>query len=193
MRDCSGKSREGHNKYACSHSCLQFVTKNRCQDQKHHHTTAGTDKTTDKAYQNTTDDRLHGTFFCRYLCHGFLRSHDRTNDKFNTKKEGHKNREVSHCCGWYQAWYIASKYLKQQHGNHHDQTIFHIQILIFSIGICRHGTRQYIRRQGDSHCHVWIHSQKGNQHRTDNRCRTHTGESGTKTSTHTSKKCNNNC
>ena len=79
------QSRKCHDKDAGADRCFQFVAKNRCQDQKHHHAAAGTDKAADKSDHHTADDRLDRTFFGRNALHGFLGGHDRTHDKFDTE------------------------------------------------------------------------------------------------------------
>ena len=144
MRDCSGKCGEGHDKDACSNGCFEFVSQNRSQNQKHHHTAAGTDKAAYKSDDDTADNRLHGTFLSGYALHRFLGSHNRSHNEFDTQQESHKDGEIAHGCGWNQAGYIAAHNSEDQDSNHHDQAVFDIQILVLAVSISRNGAGQYI-------------------------------------------------
>ena len=63
MRYRAGQCCEGHDKYAGSNRCFQFVAQHGGQDEKHHHTAACTHEATDK-----TDDGLSFDFPKR-LCY----------------------------------------------------------------------------------------------------------------------------
>ena len=144
MRDCSGKCGEGHDKDACSNGCFEFVSQNRSQDQKHHHTAAGTDEAAYKSNDDTTDNGLYGTFLSGYALHRFLGSHNRSHNEFDTQQESHKDGEIPHGGRWYETGYITAHNSENQYGSHHDQAVFDIQILVLAVSISGNGAGQYI-------------------------------------------------
>ena len=76
--------------------------------------------------------------------HILLGSHDRLDDKFNTKQQCHKGTEISHGPGRYDAGYIASDDGKDQHHGHHQKSVFDIQIIVLFIGVCGDRAGQHI-------------------------------------------------
>ncbi len=72
--------------------------------------------------------------------------------------------------------------------SHHDKTVLNIQIFVLVIGVCRNRTREHIRGQRDTDCHIRLHSEKRDKHRTDDCRRTHSGKTGAKSGTHTGEK-----
>ena len=189
MRCRSGKCRESHDKHTGSYSCFQLISKHRCQNQQHHHSTTGSDKSTDKSNQNSTHDWLNYTFLCWYILHALFRCHDRSYNKFDSKKEGHEYWKVPHR-GWrYKTRYVTSNYGKGQYTDHHDHTVLNIQIPILSIYIRGYRTCQYIRWQSNTYRHIRIHPKKCDEHGTDHSCSTHTCKARSKPCSHSCKKC----
>ena len=87
--------------------------------------------------------------------------------------------------GWHKTGNIAADNCKQKNGNHHDQSVFDIQIFVFAIGIGRNSTGKHIRGQGDTDCHIWINAKEGDQYGTDDGCSTHACKTGSETCSHT--------
>mgnify|MGYP003098002925 CR=1 FL=1 len=165
----SGQSSETHNKHAGTHSCLQLVAKDTGQDQEHHHTAACTDKATDKTDHHAADHGLDSPLFRRNTFHSLFCCHDRADNEFDTKKEGHEYGKASHSLGRNQAGNVASNGGKDQNTYHHDQAVFDIQVLVFVIGVSGNGTCEYVRGQGNTYRHVRIHMQECDQHGTYDR------------------------
>lgn len=72
---------------------------------------------------------------------------------------------------------------------HHDEAVFHVQILILVVGVSGHRAGQNVRRKGDAHGHVGVHAQKRDEHGADDCRRTHPGKAGAEAGTHAGKKC----
>ena len=180
MADRTGKCGESHDEYAGSDCGLQFVAKDACEDEQHHHAAACADKSADEADHEAADNGLDESSVRICTCHGLFGGHDRFYDKLDSKKQGHEYREVSHGLVGHKACNKASEQGHTQHGDHHDDTVADIKILIFSIRVGADGAGKDIACKGDAYGFVGRHVKKCDQHGADDRCCAHSGESGSK-------------
>ena len=185
------QSSKCHNKDTCSNSCFQFVSENTCEQQKHHHSAACTDKSAYKTNDSAAENGLNQPLFRADQSHSFFSSHNRTNNKLDTEQQGHDGRKTAHCGIRNFTCNKTSDKCKYQNGNHHDKTVFDIQIFIFSISISTDSTGKNIAGKGNADSFISRYPQKCNEHRTYYGGSTHSGKSGSKTCSHTGKKTNN--
>ena len=188
----TGESSEGHNEYAGAHGGLQLVAQDAGEDEEHHHAAARANKAADKANEAAADQGLDGPLFRGDTFHSLLGGHHRSHNELNAQQERHKHGEAAHGLGRQQTRHVAAHHRKGQHGKHHNDPVFDIQVFVLPIGIGGHGTGQHIGGQGNAHGHIGVHVQKGDQHGADDCRGAEAGKAGAQTCPHTGKKgdCN---
>ena len=190
MGDSTRQGRERHDEDAGAHGGLELIAQHAGEDEEHHHTAAGPHKAADQADDDTADDGLDRTLFRGDPLHGLFGGHDRLDNELDSQQERHKHREAAHRPRGNKACQPAAHHRESQHAGHHDEAVFHVQILILVVGVSGHRTGQNVRRKGNAHGHVGVHAQKRDEHGADDRRRTHPGKAGAKAGTHAGKKCN---
>ena len=121
---------------------------------------------------------MERTAFCFAVA--LSRGDDRLYNEFDAQQKRHKDRKVPHRRLWYDACHEAPDQREAQNGDHHDQAVSDIEILIFPIGIGRDGAGQYVARQRDTHREIWVHVQKGDEHGADHGGGAHSRKSRSK-------------
>lgn len=160
---------KGHDKHAGPHGGLQLIAQHADQDQEHHHAAACADKAADQAHRRAADDRLHGGLFSATGLVALPGRHDRLENELQPREQGHEHGEAAHGGLGEQGGDIAAHQRKDQHGDEHDEAVFHVQIAVLFVGVGRDCRGQHIRGQGNADGLIGVHVQKCDEHRRDHR------------------------
>ena len=184
----AGEGGKGHNEYAGANGGLQFVPQHAGKHQQHHHAAARAHEATDEANDDTADHRLDGTLFGGDTQHGLLGGHNGTDDELDAQQERHDHGEASHGAGGHQAGDVAACHGEQKHGDHHNDAVPDIQVLVFAVGVGGDGAGQHVGGQSDAYRHVGVHAQKCDEHGTDDRRGAHARKAGAEARAHAGEK-----
>ena len=147
MADRGDQCREGHNKSARAHSCLEFHTKKSGKNHQHHHPAACPHKPGAKADGNPEKQRDSNALpvqffsFCRLLFAARIRLYQKT----DADKKRKKQRETSEYNIPCQEGHIAADCTHGENTDQHDPASLQIDIFILCIGIGRNCRAENIR------------------------------------------------
>ena len=117
--------------------------------------------------------------------HCLLGGHNGTDDELDAQQERHDHGEASHGAGGHQAGDVAACHGEQKHGDHHNDAVPDIQVLVFAVGVGGDGAGQHVGGQSDAYRHVGVHAQKCDEHGTDDRRGAHARKTGAQSCAHT--------
>ena len=133
MADGTGERGSAHDEHAGAHGGFQLIPQHGGKHQQHHHTAARAHKAADKAHHRTAKYRAY-----RFLSGGgggktFFGFHHRFDNKLNAQQQRHKNGEIAHGRFGYHTGDIAAHHCETQHRQHHNQSVFDVEIFVFAV------------------------------------------------------------